>query len=51
MIDSDSDSGLNGIESVESSTSLRLGQVRLLYVNFNDICITNEQHICNQHLK
>ena len=30
---------------------VRLGQVRLGYVNFNVICATNEHHICNQHLK
>ena len=30
---------------------VRLGQVRLCYVNFNVICATNEHHICNQHIK
>ena len=30
---------------------VRLGPVRLCYVNFYVICTTNEHHICNQHLK
>ena len=30
---------------------VRLGWIKLCYVNFNVICATNEHHICNQHLK